>query len=142
MNFTNGKAKHEKDYKNYFKIPFKDIFGFGSTLYGKEVLPWKLDIQDKPNEFRCFKITAKISDEKTPIYFCVFYEKEDWERKSRLNTSEAMYTNDIWVSSLNRKILAYKLALSQDKVERTESDLDCNAHIMEPIKIEYRNRVI
>jgi len=77
----------------------------------------------------------------TNIFFCVFYARSDWVRKTRLKTSQAMYVNDLWVAMLNKRLLAYKLKNAQDKILGSVGKIDCNSHVMEPIKYEYRNRV-
>ncbi len=107
-----------------------------------EKLPWKLDPKLKPSEFRCFKFTAKYLGTMTPVFFCVMNERQDWKMTKTLGIKDASYENDLWVAQFNYKLHLFNLVQAQALMMKTVKDLDCNAHIMEPIKFEYRNNVI
>jgi len=139
--FTNGKPSYSKQYKKHLEINYNDIYGYSNVLYGIETLPWKLDPKQKPSEFRCFKFNAKVLERFTDIYFCVMNERQDWQMKKTLNLNDAKYENDIWVEMLNLKLHLFNLKAAQDLMVHTVKDLDCNSHIMEPIKYEYRFKV-
>jgi len=139
--FTNGKPDYSKKYKKHIEIHFNDVYGYANVLYGMEKLPWKLDPTKKPSGFRCFKLTAKVLDVLTDIFFCVMNERQDWHNKTTLNIPDATYENDLWVAQLNYKLHLFNLIAAQDLMIYTQKDLDCNAHIMEPIKYEYRVHV-
>ena len=139
--FTNGKPSYSKKYKKYLEVSFNDIYGYANVLYGMEKLPWKLPPNKKPSEFRCFKFEAKVLEVMTNIYFCVMNERQDWHMKTQLNLVDATFENDLWVAQLNYKIHLFNLIAAQALMVHTQKELDCNAHIMEPIKYEYRNNV-
>ena len=142
MVFTNGKNKSEKDFKKYLTISYKDIIGYTNTLLGKEKLPWKLDKIDKPDDVRCLKVTYKTGEKPDMIYFCVYYGRSDWERKKKLDKYSANYTVDMWAAMINKRILSFNLKQAQNKMLRSVSSVNCNSHIMEPIKFTFRNHVI
>ena len=80
-----------------------------------------------------------ISDVLSPIFFCIYRPKADWSWESpELNIIQALYTNDLWVAMLNFKLHHYNLHVAQEITLRTVKKIDCNAHMMEPIKYEYR----
>jgi hypothetical protein len=139
--FTNGKPEYSKKYQKYLEISYSDVYGYANVLYGFDKLPWKLKPEDKPSEFRCFKFTAKVLDVLTNIYFCVMNERQDWKKEKTLSVSDAAYSNDLWVAQLNYKLHLFNLKASQELMVRTVKDMDCNEHVMEPIKYEYRNNV-
>ena len=110
-------------------------------MYNRGIIDWKGKKEYKPSELRCFTYTANLLSTKTKFYFCVYYARTDWERGNQLATTHAIFTNDLWVSTLNLKLHFYNLKIAQDKMMRTVGSIDCNAHIMEPIKYEIRLRV-
>jgi len=142
--FNNGKTEYSKNNKKYLELTFSDIYGYANTLYGMEELPWKLDPILKPSEFRCFKLLIKIDDSINPVYFCVENPRQDWERKGTISLPEATYVNNLWVSILNYKIHLFNLKHAKETmIKKYKHDsLDCNSHVMEPIKYQYRNEVI
>jgi len=118
--------------------------GYANVLYNREKLPWHENIKDKPSEIRCFKFIAKPTPTATerPFYFCIFNKRVDWNGKREyISPSHAMYVNDNWVAAINMKLHSYTLELFQEKLRRTVGSINCNAHIMEPIKFEIRLRV-
>jgi len=139
--FTNGKPSYSKKFKKHLEINYNDIYGYSNVLYGMDTLPWKLDPKQKPSEFRCFKFNAKVLDSFTDIYFCVMNERQDWQMKVTLNLNDATYENNLWVAQLNYKLHLFNLKAAQDLMVHTVKNLDCNSHIMEPIKYEYRFNV-
>ncbi len=140
--FTNGKPPFSRKYKKYLEIYYRDVYGYANVLYGfSDALPWKLDPKIKPSEFRCFKFTAKVFNSMTNVYLCVINERQDWQKRKKLNLSTASYVNDNWVAVFNYKLHMYNLKFAQDLMVHTVKDLDCNSHIMEPIKYEYRKNV-
>lgn len=139
--FTNGEPTFSRKFKSFINVAFKDIIGYANVLYRFEKLPWKLDPKFKPSEDRCFKIKYLEHGEPTSLYFCVYYKKADFSKQRRLNTSTALYINDIWVSIINKKIMLFNVANSQEKLMRSEGRLDCNSHLLEPIKYLYRFKV-
>jgi len=142
LTFSNEQIKGSKNYKEYLRIEYKDVYGYSNVLYGMEKLKWHGDQSKKPSESRCFKIEAYILGVKSPVYFCVFNQRADWSNQERdLSTSEALYVNELWVSMINYKLHEYNLGIAREKMLRTVKKVDCNAHIMEPIKYEYRIRV-
>jgi len=130
-----------KDYKVFQIIPYKDIIGYSNVIYGMETIDWKLNPKFKPNERRCFKILAMLSNDETKIYFCVYYSRTDWRRKEKLNRDQGMYVNELWVANINKSLLRFNLETSQEKLLRLEDKIDCNSHVMDPVKIEFRNHV-
>ncbi len=140
--FHNGKLKNTKHYKEYFKTSYKYIYGYANNLYGMEKLPWKLDPKLKPNEQRCFKFIAKVYGKLSPIYFCVFKPRADWSMEQKdLNNTGSFFVADMWVANLNQKLHKYNLKVAQEITLRTVKTIDCNSHIMHPIKYQYRFRV-
>jgi hypothetical protein len=142
IQFTNKKPSYSKKYVKYLEIDYKDIYGYAHVMYGFDKLPWKLEPEKKPSEFRCWKFTAKVLNSMTDIHFCVMNERQDWDKKVELAVPEATYVNDIWVSQFNYKVHLYNLAEAQKVMVHTVKELDCNSHIMESIKYEYRNNVL
>ena len=118
--------------------------GYANVLYNREKLPWKGDVKDKPSEIRCFKFNSKTipSEPEKPFYFCIFNRRMDWGgKRGNISTSHSMFVNDNWVAALNMKLHSFSLELYQEKMTRSVGSIDCNAHIMEPIKFEIRLRV-
>jgi len=118
--------------------------GYANVLYNRERLSWKGEMKNKPSELRCFKFFAKPNNntKEKAFSFCVFNKRMDWGSKSEtIPPYQAMYVNDNWVSALNMKLHTFNLETSQEKMLRTVGKIDCNAHIMEPIKFEIRLRV-
>jgi len=142
MVFSNGLMKHEKDYKEYIVIKYANIDGYSITIQGKEKLPWKGNKKLKPREERCLKFVTRMDGKPHDTYFCVFYSRADWTRSKQLSIKVASFINEIWVSMINKQLLEFNLKDSQDKMLRTINDIHCNSHIMEPIKIEYRSKVM
>jgi len=131
-----------KNYREFFKIPFKDIYGYANTLYGMETLKWNFDPNLKPNEKRCFKIKAKILSVMSKVYFCIYKDRTDWgEKYPDIPESGALYLNDLWVAMFNQKLLKYNLKEVQEKTLRAVTTIDCNSHTMEPIKYTFRIKV-
>jgi len=103
---------------------------------------WEGEKTAKPDDSRCFKIEIKPEEDLVFHFFCIYYDRNDIRRRFLLNNIKSDYVNDIWVSRINMKLHVVKLKHSQDKIIRAVGPLDCNSHLLEPIKFEIRMRYL
>lgn len=139
---SNGLSPDNDSYKEYLKVKYPRFNGYSLVLMNRDLMNWEGQKNAKPDDSRCFKIEVKPEEELFKHFFCVYYDRNDIRRKYLLNNIKSDYVNDIWVSRINMKLHVIKLKLSQEKVIRAIGPLDCNSHILEPIKYEIRMRVI
>jgi len=139
---SNGMSPDKDSYKEHLKAKYPRFNGYSLVLMTRDVMPWEGEKSAKPDYSRCFKIEIKPEEELIFHYFCVYYDRNDMRRKFLLNNIKADYVNDIWVSRINMKLHFIKFKISQEKVLRALGPLDCNSHILEPIKFEIRMRYL
>jgi hypothetical protein len=138
---NNGLSPDNDAYKEFMKVKYPRFNGYSLVLMTRDEMHWEGEKTAKPDDSRCFKIEVKPEEELSFHFFCVYYDRNDMRRKFLLNSIKADYVNDIWVSRINMKLHVIKLKQSQEKVVRAVGPLDCNSHILEPIKYEIRMRV-
>jgi hypothetical protein len=139
---NNGLSPDNDSYKEYLKVKYPRFNGYSLVLMTRDIMHWEGTKHTKPDDSRCFKIEVKPEQDLFKHIFCVYYDRNDIRRKYLLNNIKSDYVNNIWASRINMKLHVIKLKASQEKVIRAVGPLDCNSHILEPIKFEIRMRVI
>lgn len=92
-----------------FKIPYKSV-GYSYGMNFKEEIQWEGDANLKPERERCIKLNEESLEKKNGYVFCIYYERDDVERKNVLMANQASILADSTSNKINLKLQQVKVA--------------------------------
>lgn len=130
--------------KEVFRLAYTEIKPYAVALYLKENIVWKSDEVNKPEDARCIKIQRSDSMfEKYPDYFCVYFDRTDYEMKYDISIIQARFLAEMYANRINMKLQNMALrnslyTLTKNQKSSNGNEIEVNNSILDPIKAQIR----
>jgi hypothetical protein len=128
-----------------FKATWKEIEPYANSLYKKEELVYVGNNLQRPEGDRCLKLLRKTeitNNNYNPDYLCIFYQKNNLENKNPFNTVQARFAADMYANKINSRLQNSLLTQSRNALAALKDQLDIDAKVLFPIKMDIRKKYI